>query len=129
MCVSLLYRIRHRIERRTHPDRRRARASVPNCYTRNHMRRIATSIAATALIATASCGDNPSPGATAPTASNSSAMRAFGELSAAGHAPFTYSFNISSRGGSYLLGQYLLTVPANAVCDPSTSNYGPQSWD
>jgi hypothetical protein len=93
------------------------------------MRRIATAIAATALIATASCGDNPSPGATAPTASNSSAMRAFGELSAAGHAPFTYSFNISSRGGSYLLGEYLLTVPANAVCDPSTSNYGPQSWD
>jgi hypothetical protein len=29
----------------------------------------------------------------------------------------------------YWLGQYLLVVPANAVCDPATSSYGPGTWD
>ncbi|MHB1862317.1 MAG: hypothetical protein ACYCVL_05030 [Gemmatimonadaceae bacterium] len=40
-----------------------------------------------------------------------------------------YRFNISSRGGAYTLGEFLLVVPPRAVCDPNTSSYGPGTWN
>jgi hypothetical protein len=93
------------------------------------MRRIASVVAATALVAAAGCGDNSSPAATAPSARNSAAVQDVVTQSIALSGNYQYSFNISAKGGVYLLGQYLLSVPANAVCDPSTSSYGPQFWD
>jgi hypothetical protein len=39
-------------------------------------------------------------------------------------------FVVSAEGGSFSIGGlYTVTFPANAVCDPSRSTYGPTEWD
>lgn len=38
-------------------------------------------------------------------------------------------FTISPWGGTYLVGNHAVTIPANAVCDPDKSSYGPGTWD
>lgn len=87
------------------------------------MRRLTSALALTALAVTASCGDNVSPTA-APTPNGPSALqsRVWGGGSG-------YSFDISPNGGVYWVGQYILVVPPQAVCDPATSSYGPGTWD
>src|SRR4051794_6444988 len=40
----------------------------------------------------------------------------------------TQSFKMSARGGSARFGSSTLYYPANAVCDPSKSDYGPTEW-
>ena len=41
-----------------------------------------------------------------------------------------YSFTIDPRRDNYLtFGEHSLWLPANAVCDPATSGYGPGTWD
>lgn len=87
------------------------------------MRRIPSALALAALALTASCGDSASPTATAPVAAGPSASQSRGSDGD------TYTFNISTRGGVYWIGQYMLVVPARAVCDPSTSSYGPSTWN
>jgi hypothetical protein len=89
------------------------------------MRRILSIASACAVIVTAGCGDNASPGATAPAASSVSESRSW----TGGNGGFQYSFDISPRGGAYLIGQYMLVVPANAVCEPGVSSYGAGTWD
>jgi hypothetical protein len=39
------------------------------------------------------------------------------------------SILLTPQGGDYLLGGFLLHVPAGAVCDPSVTSYGPAFWD
>lgn len=47
-----------------------------------------------------------------------------------GNNATTVSFAIMPSGGTYSLGgQHWIRVPANAVCDPLTSGYGPTLWD
>jgi hypothetical protein len=43
----------------------------------------------------------------------------------------TTSFTITSAGGKFSIGNGLYTIsfPANSVCDPATSSYGPGTWD
>jgi hypothetical protein len=90
------------------------------------MRRLTSALVLTALAAAAGCGDNVSPTATAPTSTpqGPAAVRSLGGLGGS-----SYSFDISPNGGVYWLGQYLLLVPAHAVCDPTTSSYGPGTWN
>ena len=38
------------------------------------------------------------------------------------------SFDISPDGGEYVVGPFTLSIPANAVCDLSSS-YGPEHWN
>lgn len=88
------------------------------------MRRIPSALAVAALTLAASCGDSVSPTATAPVAAGPSASQSRGAYGGA-----AYTFDISTRGGVYTLGQYLLVVPPRAVCDPTTSTYGPGTWN
>lgn len=39
------------------------------------------------------------------------------------------TFTIDPAGGSVKIGDFSLDYPANAVCDPATSGYGPDFWD
>jgi hypothetical protein len=41
----------------------------------------------------------------------------------------TTTFTIEPSGGVVRVGDFVLAFPANAVCDPSTSGYGPDTWD
>jgi len=43
----------------------------------------------------------------------------------------TTSFTLTSAGGKFSIGNGLYTIsfPANSVCDPATSSYGPGTWD
>lgn len=87
------------------------------------MRRFSPVVAIAALAITAGCSDNVSP--TAPsTPEGNAAVQSRAVPGGSG-----YSFDISPRGGVYWLGQYLLVVPPNTVCDPATSSYGPGTWD
>lgn len=38
-------------------------------------------------------------------------------------------FVISPNGGIFDLGNHAVVFPANSVCDPATSSYGPGTWD
>lgn len=39
------------------------------------------------------------------------------------------TFTINPDGGSVRIGDFRLEYPANAVCDPATSGYGPDFWE
>lgn len=85
-------------------------------------------IAGTVLIA-AACSDS----AIAPTRSTASislfsspASQANLTLSNLGSR--TYTFTIDPQGGSVKIGGFRLDYPANSVCDPATSGYGPEYW-
>lgn len=92
------------------------------------MRRIVPYLMATALIVTAGCSDGVSPTGVTRAASDPSAVADRGTWGGS-NSSWQYSFDISPRGGTYMIGQYMLRVPANAVCDPGTSSYGPGTWD
>ena len=36
---------------------------------------------------------------------------------------------VTSTGGSFTLGAHTVVFPANSICDPATSSYGPGTWD
>ena len=38
-------------------------------------------------------------------------------------------FTVTSTGGVFRLGPHAIYFPANAICDPATSTYGPTEWD
>lgn len=40
----------------------------------------------------------------------------------------SFSFQIRPQGGTVRVGGFILRYPAHAVCDPSTSGYGPDTW-
>lgn len=39
------------------------------------------------------------------------------------------TFTLTSAGGSFDVGMFTVNFPANSVCDPKTSSYGPGTWD
>ena len=39
------------------------------------------------------------------------------------------TFTLTSAGGSFNVGMFTVNFPANSVCDPKTSSYGPGTWD
>jgi hypothetical protein len=38
-------------------------------------------------------------------------------------------FTVTPTGGVFNLGPHAIYFPANSICDPSTSSYGPGEWD
>lgn len=36
---------------------------------------------------------------------------------------------VTPSGGVFVLGPHAIKFPANAICDPATSSYGPETWD
>jgi len=96
------------------------------------MRSLLRCFGATALLfAVAACSDT----ATTPTAP---AARTFAPRTSS----FDYAqtgdvfgsrstdFNLTARGGTFSVGGlFTLSFPANSVCDPARSSYGPTEWD
>src|SRR3954471_13880674 len=81
----------------------------------------------TAALLAVACRDAIAPSAVsekAPFASQPQLLRSIGTSSNLGG-----SIVLTPRGGDFLLGGFLLHVPAGAVCDPGTTNYGPAFWD
>jgi len=39
------------------------------------------------------------------------------------------TFTLTSAGGSFDVGMFTVNFPANSVCDPNASSYGPGTWD
>ena len=39
------------------------------------------------------------------------------------------TFKLKANGGRAHVGKFTIEYPANAVCDPATSGYGPDTWD
>jgi hypothetical protein len=38
-------------------------------------------------------------------------------------------FTVTPSGGTFILGQHAVVFPANSICDPATTAYGPDQWD
>jgi hypothetical protein len=38
-------------------------------------------------------------------------------------------FSVGPNGGVFLVGNNLVVFPAQSICDPATSSYGPATWD
>ncbi len=38
-------------------------------------------------------------------------------------------FTVSPSGGVFFVGNHAVVFPANSICDPSISSYGPSHWD
>jgi hypothetical protein len=38
-------------------------------------------------------------------------------------------FTVTPSGGLFVLGPHAVSFPANSICDPATSSYGPDEWD
>jgi hypothetical protein len=38
-------------------------------------------------------------------------------------------FTVSPSGGIYYIGNHAVVFPARSICDPSKSDYGPETWD
>jgi hypothetical protein len=39
------------------------------------------------------------------------------------------TFTLTAAGGSFDVGMFTVNFPANSVCNPQTSSYGPGTWD
>ena len=52
-------------------------------------------------------------------------------LSLNGTSPANTSvdFTVTSKGGTFLIGNHAVIFPNNAICDPNTSSYGSGKWD
>jgi hypothetical protein len=96
---------------------------------------IRTLIAGAAIAAVAACSDS----STSPRAGSAHSL-------APGRAPTLdvspslvfsdlrrASFTLTAAGGKFIIGDgdglFTLTFPANSVCDPAVSSYGPGTWD
>jgi hypothetical protein len=80
------------------------------------------------------CSDNLVAPSAAPSAGPVSAMLAPADrpsLSLSGHRALngTTSFTVNPSGGMFFVGNHALYFPANSICDPATSSYGPAEWD
>ena len=96
------------------------------------MRRDRLSLLAAASIGIVlACSDNGvGPPSSGSRLSPGAALRRELPVTARADAPEVYSFEISPNGGVVTLGdRFTLTIPANAVCDPSSSSYGLGHWD
>ena len=100
------------------------------------MRRFVPLLIAGAAFIAAACSDAVAP-------KRSTTVRALPPVSAFGGGPASYSegandsaeavartvtFILSPAGGVAKIGGYTLGYPANAVCDPSVTAYGPEEW-
>jgi hypothetical protein len=97
------------------------------------MRRTISALVATAAVFTAvACGDSAMSPTQATSRSSAPSPAAFSATSAsyARLTPDGFDFVITPSGGQVNVGGlFTLNFPANAVCDPSTSSYGPGTWD
>ena len=97
------------------------------------MRRISRyTLACLALIAASACSDT----ATGPGSGSARSLVPANRptLSVAGADLFagyrTTSFAVTANGGSFAIGNlFTVNFPANSICDPAVSGYGPGTWE
>jgi len=41
----------------------------------------------------------------------------------------TAEFTVTSKGGVFMVGNHAVVIPAHGICNPTTSSYGPGTWD
>ena len=83
-------------------------------------------LSATAVVFAAACGSDsltqPDHSLKAPTQSPSMLLGTTGTVT-------SVKFTINPTADNYIqIGAHLLVIPANSVCDPATSGYGPSTW-
>jgi hypothetical protein len=105
--------------------------SRENSMRRTNWKTVSTLV--TALVI-AGCMDNviSSPQATsATTVSRMLAPAGAPSLSLNGTSSANTSadFTVTSKGGTFLVGNHAVVFPASSICDPATSSYGPGTWD
>ena len=83
-----------------------------------------------AVVSLAACGDSAtSPGAAGPRPFSSAPSLNFSATSSV-LGTTTTDIVVGSQGGSFSVGGlYTLNFPANSICDPARSSYGPTEWD
>jgi hypothetical protein len=98
-------------------------------YSAIHTMRVTfrTLAATAALFAVAACSESTAgPRAGASPLSATDHKPSF-ELT--GSSVATYDFALTANGGTFTLGAFTISIPANAVCDPARSSYGEGTWD
>jgi hypothetical protein len=86
-----------------------------------------TLAASAALFAVAACSEPAAgPRASASSLSPTDRKPSF-ELT--GSSTATYQFALTAAGGTFVVGDFTVSIPANAVCDPARSSYGDGTWD
>ena len=95
------------------------------------MRRYVPLLIAGAALIAAACSDSVAP-TRSPNESTLSALDG-GSYAIRGNrreesGAKTVVFDLRPQGGTVRLGGFILRYPANAVCNPSTSGYGPEFW-
>lgn len=96
---------------------------------RSSLRIVAAIAAAISVAACSDSSNNPSAPTTRTPPSLSAPLAGLGASATwAGFA--SGDFTLTSNGGTFVIsGLYTLTFPANSVCDPDQSSYGPTEWD
>ncbi|MEO7084692.1 MAG: hypothetical protein ABI442_10155 [Gemmatimonadaceae bacterium] len=98
------------------------------------MKRLLNACALAAVaVAAASCSDST----TGPVVEQARAISPFSAAFDNANAPggqgqvITSNFTVTSSGGTFTIlnGRYKVTVPADAVCEPTTSTYGATEWN
>jgi hypothetical protein len=86
-------------------------------------------VGAVAALAVAACRDigvEPN-GSTKP--SSASIAPSFSKTRANQDRTVIGSLSITPGGGTYHVGDFDIVIPAGAVCDPTTTKYGPRHWN
>lgn len=100
------------------------------------MRRKYWVVVASALVigVLAGCSDTTVAPSAAPSAEPTSMMRAPAErpslaLSGTSTTNGITTFTVGRSGGAFFVGNHAVVFPANSICDPAVSTYGPGEWD
>ncbi|HJQ21630.1 MAG TPA: hypothetical protein VJ867_14880 [Gemmatimonadaceae bacterium] len=98
------------------------------------MRRYVPLLIAGAALIAAACGEMTSPSGTSTSTRAMAVVPSGPNVSSARANRTTEDNGTTTRlvlwpgGGFALIGPFILTYPANAVCDPNRSGYGPDEW-
>ena len=91
-------------------------------------------LAVAAFVALAACSDSTAPTATtlpeppAPPASVINPAVFLNAMSRTDHS-IVVDFTVTPSGGWFAVGYNAVYFPPNSICEPTTSGYGPDSWD
>jgi hypothetical protein len=93
------------------------------------MRRYVPVFVAGAALLAAACSDSIAPKRSTEPSNMIAAATPLGHAVLSSVSDYgTYTFTLSPNGGREKIGNWKLDYPANAVCDPHTSGYGPTEW-
>jgi hypothetical protein len=103
----------------------------PSSHPKILMRASVRLFAGVAMIAAAACGESATSPSTARPKALSPDSPVFDYTTTSNALGLSQQeFVVTSAGGSFSLGGlYSLNFPANSVCDPARSTYGPTEWD